>query len=243
MRLRSITKNVKDQNWFAVWLDFFIVVSGVFIGIQLGNWNDARHTHLAFAEAQVNLATEHQANLETVEGFIEDVEARKILVRGAISALRECAMGDNAVEQVLRGANAARGTATLRLRQSALSTITSRDDYLSLLDVTERERLKELERKLGQAQSTLNWLEERPFENHIEDVSYLNYSELISLPNVEGVMIRNFTINASMDEMCSDQSFIKPFYLWERTATFQSFRSREIRTLLSETIDAYDNYD
>ena len=40
--LRSITKHVKDQNWFAVALDFVIVVIGVFIGIQVANWNEAR---------------------------------------------------------------------------------------------------------------------------------------------------------------------------------------------------------
>lgn len=40
--LRRISKHVKDQNWFAVVLDFFIVVIGVFIGIQVANWNTAR---------------------------------------------------------------------------------------------------------------------------------------------------------------------------------------------------------
>jgi len=42
MLLRRITKHVKAQNWFAVGLDFLIVVVGVFIGIQVANWNDAR---------------------------------------------------------------------------------------------------------------------------------------------------------------------------------------------------------
>jgi len=42
MLLRSITKHVKDQNWFAVGLDFFIVVVGVFIGMQVANWNDVQ---------------------------------------------------------------------------------------------------------------------------------------------------------------------------------------------------------
>jgi hypothetical protein len=42
MLLRSITEHVKEQNWFAVFLDFLIVVVGVFIGIQVSNWNDAR---------------------------------------------------------------------------------------------------------------------------------------------------------------------------------------------------------
>lgn len=42
MILRRLTRHVKDQNWFAVGLDFLIVVIGVFIGIQVSNWNDAR---------------------------------------------------------------------------------------------------------------------------------------------------------------------------------------------------------
>ena len=42
MILRSITKHVTDQNWFAVGIDFFIVVIGVFMGVQVSNWNDAR---------------------------------------------------------------------------------------------------------------------------------------------------------------------------------------------------------
>lgn len=42
MLLRSISKHVNDQNWFAVGIDFLIVVFGVFMGIQLGNWNEDR---------------------------------------------------------------------------------------------------------------------------------------------------------------------------------------------------------
>ncbi len=39
MILRRITEHVKAQNWTAVALDFVIVVVGVFIGIQVSNWN------------------------------------------------------------------------------------------------------------------------------------------------------------------------------------------------------------
>jgi hypothetical protein len=42
MILRRVTRHVKDENWFAVGLDFVIVVVGVFIGIQVANWNDER---------------------------------------------------------------------------------------------------------------------------------------------------------------------------------------------------------
>lgn len=39
---RRVAEHAKTQNWFAVTLDFFIVVVGVFIGIEVANWNQAR---------------------------------------------------------------------------------------------------------------------------------------------------------------------------------------------------------
>jgi len=42
MLLHRVMEHVKAQNWTAVILDFVIVVLGVFIGIQLGNWNETR---------------------------------------------------------------------------------------------------------------------------------------------------------------------------------------------------------
>jgi hypothetical protein len=40
--LRRVIEHVRDQNWTAVGIDFCIVVIGVFFGIQVANWNDAR---------------------------------------------------------------------------------------------------------------------------------------------------------------------------------------------------------
>lgn len=37
--LRRISGHIKAQNWFAVAAEFLIVVSGVFLGIQVSNWN------------------------------------------------------------------------------------------------------------------------------------------------------------------------------------------------------------
>jgi hypothetical protein len=39
---RRIAEHVKAHNWFAVAIDFVIVVVGVFVGIQVSNWNAAR---------------------------------------------------------------------------------------------------------------------------------------------------------------------------------------------------------
>jgi hypothetical protein len=49
MILRRVTEHVKSQNWFAVGIDFLIVVVGVSIGIQVANWNEARRDREAEA--------------------------------------------------------------------------------------------------------------------------------------------------------------------------------------------------
>lgn len=42
MLLRRIAEHLRKQQWTAVFLDFLVVVIGVFFGFQLNNWNAAR---------------------------------------------------------------------------------------------------------------------------------------------------------------------------------------------------------
>lgn len=42
MVVRRIREHVTSHNWFAVFIDLLIVIIGVFIGLQVSNWNAAR---------------------------------------------------------------------------------------------------------------------------------------------------------------------------------------------------------
>ncbi len=42
MLLRRVAEHVRVQNWTAIALDFLVVVGGIFVGLQVSNWNDAR---------------------------------------------------------------------------------------------------------------------------------------------------------------------------------------------------------
>lgn len=44
MILRRVITHVREQNWTAIGIDFVIVVTGVFIGIQVSNWNASTAT-------------------------------------------------------------------------------------------------------------------------------------------------------------------------------------------------------
>ena len=81
MLLRRVIDHVKTQNWTAVGLDFVIVVVGVFMGIQVSNWNDARADHERSENYLARIQTDLEGdmyelqrhrdfwNLVTVEGY------------------------------------------------------------------------------------------------------------------------------------------------------------------------------
>ncbi len=43
MILRRVIKHFRNQEWTAIFLDFLIVVVGVFVGLQVQKWNEARN--------------------------------------------------------------------------------------------------------------------------------------------------------------------------------------------------------
>ena len=43
MILRRFMKHVSDQNWFAVGLDVLVVITGIFLGMQVTDWNTDRN--------------------------------------------------------------------------------------------------------------------------------------------------------------------------------------------------------
>jgi hypothetical protein len=42
MILRKLSQSLREQNWTAIWIEFFLLVAGVFLGIQAANWNEQR---------------------------------------------------------------------------------------------------------------------------------------------------------------------------------------------------------
>jgi hypothetical protein len=85
MLLRRITQHVKDQNWFAVSIDFLIVVFGVFIGIQVSNWNESRSENELVSRYIVQLTDDIRSDITEIETGYRTSEWRL----GALTTLLE----------------------------------------------------------------------------------------------------------------------------------------------------------
>ena len=86
MILRRISKHVKDQNWFAVGLDFVIVVVGILIAFQITNWSEVRSVRADARIALEQLEQDFQQILERTDRSIAahagNVAATGRVIRG-----------------------------------------------------------------------------------------------------------------------------------------------------------------
>ena len=76
MLFRRVSQHVKDQNWFAVWIDFMIVVFGVFIGLQVANWNAKQQDKSRETVLLAQLGDEFGAIIEQIEEEYEIAQER-----------------------------------------------------------------------------------------------------------------------------------------------------------------------
>ena len=71
---RRLYQHIQSHNWFAVTVDFLIVVIGVFVGIQVSNWNAER--------------IEKRAARTYIERIREDIDASARSVENMVSYYR-----------------------------------------------------------------------------------------------------------------------------------------------------------
>jgi hypothetical protein len=82
MLLRRVTQHIRTQNWFAVLVDFVIVVVGVFVGLQVQDWNDLRKERLQEQKLLNRLYTETQALLNAHGEELSALQSRAEILIG-----------------------------------------------------------------------------------------------------------------------------------------------------------------
>ncbi len=69
MILRRIAQHMKQQHWTGVFIELVIVVLGVFIGLQVDNWNQARAEHNRLDQQLSAFKSELETNLVQIKNY------------------------------------------------------------------------------------------------------------------------------------------------------------------------------
>ncbi len=244
MLLRRIIEHVKAQNWTAVALDFIIVVVGVFIGIQVANWNDALGEQKEFQLARERFLAEATANLATLESIDVEMGERISDVRAAFDALRSCADSNSNRLLISRGLWRITGTTGINLRMSALQEITESPHLSARLSTSERKQLEDLKFAMTVLKREANWAEDLPLRERAANNPLIGVGALENISGTyNGVELsgerRNLELDVPVDEACRDDALIKSFYHWERWQE-QVLRYTALqKAMIANTISAF----
>ena len=94
MLFRRFSQHIADQNWFAVGVDFLIVVFGVFIGFQADNWNEARKDRIAEREFLSRLKDDIAGSIEQTRGNLDFMSLHAQRGGIVLRALDECKISE-----------------------------------------------------------------------------------------------------------------------------------------------------
>ena len=234
-----------EQNWLAVGLDFLIVVMGVFIGVQLGNWNGARADRAAYEDALDRSRAEIAVNLETLVDADEGNIVRLQQVGVAIDALQACRDSDEARSLINHALNRIMGTSGLSLRDSALQELTSSPRLLAQQDEVARRRFSDTAYLKSVFLREANFIEMIPLEERTQDnpIIEIGPREMREV-DYAGVDYsraeRKLRLSVPVSVACQDNQLIKDFYTWERWQSALPAVTRILRTQLEEDLDWLD---
>jgi hypothetical protein len=86
---RRLYEHVNNHNWFAVAIDFVIVIVGVFIGIQVSNWNTERHEKKAAQTYIERIREDIAASAQSLREVVEYYQTVKVHALDALDGFEK----------------------------------------------------------------------------------------------------------------------------------------------------------
>jgi hypothetical protein len=87
MILRNLADALRNQNWFTVVLEVLIVVVGIFIGLQVDGWNEARKDRVSEHRYLERIYDELALDIESIEQSIRIAKSRREMGQLLLRAL------------------------------------------------------------------------------------------------------------------------------------------------------------
>lgn len=242
MLLRRVSEHVREQNWFAVGLDFAIVVFGVFVGLQVANWNADRADRAAYRLALERYEAEVLANLEDLKALEAVAEERRQTVEAGLNALLTCADTPENRDALEAAASTIEGTMGLSVRTITLEELTEVPAMLAQQSPEERQLLSQTRHEVDYLLREADFLERLPLqENPMENPIFvlMRKTELVeaSYGENETVRARPAMLAAPVDIACKDNDLVKSLDKWEKWQGNVPVIARTLRTHLGESLE------
>ena len=222
MLLRRVTEHVKAQNWTAVGIDFVIVVIGVFMGIQVNNWNQARIAQQTERDYYAKLVEDLRAEENTRVARIAYYQRTKQHGLAALSALGQA--DETLEEQFLVDAYQATQIWSYTPHRPTYDELLSIGITNAISNVAYRNRLANYYIGLDNSRTILQ--ERTPFRDSLR--SHMPYSVQSAIRNQCGDVYNlqgDNTVQLTLTESCD--LGLAPSIISEEISALRAYEERE----------------
>ncbi len=221
MILRRVIAHFRKQEWTAIFLDFVIVVVGVFVGIQVSNWNAARSDERTYQQSMERLAEENAETLREAATLRLWIDEALSDVQPAIDILKTCQTSDGAVSIVEQALNRIRAVGGVDARTLAIDQLVSDDQLIGRQSDEARAVLRSYHASLHDINETSSKLAELASVSLADTHPFIGFTDLVDpSQTLNKVDLRRAVLSAPLDEACRDPAFRSLFYKWERPHVF-----------------------
>jgi hypothetical protein len=140
--LQNISKAIREQNYYAVALEFFIVIAGVVIGFQVNAWNEARQERL---QGEINLALildEISTHRDEYERMSEQAASIGSWLRLVAEVVEDPELARSQPDEVIRAGFLSRYRAFRPLSREVYEGMESSGDIARIADIEAVRRIR-----------------------------------------------------------------------------------------------------
>ena len=215
MLLRRFSQHLKAQNWLAVFLDLIIVVSGIFIALQVTNYSKELEEKAVLKEKLATLLVEGQEIIENTEAYPEQVKDLIINSDKLIKIIESCKTSDD-FETLLSSLQS-----YVSMGEDLRFNIEDIEEHSSLLNPQFRNQLRTYKNSID------------TLINHIIANRQLLLDMYILKSNYFGLRgaSATLTLNQPLEEVCTKPDFTKYILLPKIIAEIEIKLTSEAQTL------------
>lgn len=187
MILRRIISHFRKQEWTAICIDFFIVVAGVFVGMQAQAWNESRHDRVQ-ERMYIERLTRDFTAIEERTTFASDkwqavVDASRRLLSD-VDEFNATGRNTRAQGEILSDLNQIQGTRIPAPRAATFVELLSTGEIRVLRDDTLRDALLAYDTQTQYALIAYNVLVDRTREANISVTTHAEIALPDTLENI-----------------------------------------------------------
>ena len=212
--------------------------SGIFLGMQVTDWNEARNTRQAANEALELLARETAGNLEAARKEADSVEMHSAAFKGMYDILRSCSSDPADLEYVNERLIFTDNSVSLRLNTDAIESLLADTRLLAEVDRSLVNRIKAHRLVL---------------KDNLEAIRNLTGAQdetsILTLPAVQHVNDREtfdlgggLAFSVPIEQACKDQELVKRLFiktlLWKPAKGLVADIEKSLVAML-EALEAY----